>query len=279
MKKVFLSSLATLGILGAGIINGVSVVVNNTPITLYEIEEISTQKGISQNEAMNLLVRKKLEESEAKQRKIEISDAELQDEISTLARRNKMSVMEFTDALRTSKGISSDQLKEQLTRQLLQKKLYSSITYSKMKMPDESEITDYYRINKNDFSIASSYDVVQYRAKDPKALQKVAQNPLMNPQGVARQNLTLETNRLSPDFVKMLHNTKEQSFSSIVPSKEDGYALYYMQTKNGMQVPSMEQVKNNIVNLIMEEKRERTLKNYFQKLRVSADIKILREPR
>jgi len=279
MKKIFLTSLTTLGILSAGIINGVSVIVNNTPITLYEIEELSTQKSISQNDAMNLLVRKKLEESEAKQRKIEISDAELQNEISTLARRNRMSVMEFTEALRNSRGMNSKQLKEQLNRQLLQKKLYSSITYSKMKMPDDNEISDYYRINKNDFSIASSYDVVQYRAKDPKILQSVANNPLMNPQGVSRQNMTLKTQGLSPDFVKLLHNTKEQSFSSIVPDKDAGYALYYVQSKNDLQLAPIEKVKNSIINSIMEEKRERTLKNYFQKLRVTADIKILREPR
>jgi len=279
MKKIFLTSLVTLGILSAGIINGVSVIVNNTPITLYEIQELSTQQGISQNDAMNLLVRKKLEEYEAEQRKIEISDTELQDEISTLARRNRMSVMEFKDAIRTSRGISSEQLKKQLNRQLLQKKLYSSITYSKMKMPDENEISDYYRINKDEFSVASSYDVVQYKASDPKILQSVASNPLMNPQGVSRQNMTLNTQGLSPDFVKLLHNTKEQTFSSIVPDKDAGYALYYVQAKNNLQLAPIEKVKNSIINSIMEEKRERTLKNYFQKLRVTADIKILREPR
>jgi len=279
MKKIFLTSLMTLGILNAGIINGVSVTVNNTPITLYEIQELSTQKGIPQNDAMNLLVRKKLEEYEAEQRKIKISDTELQDEISTLARRNRMSVMEFKDAIRTSRGISSEQLKKQLNRQLLQKKLYSSITYSKMKMPDENEISDYYRINKDEFSVASSYDVVQYKANNPKILQSVASNPLMNLQGVSRQNMTLNTQRLSPDFVKLLHNTKEQTFSSIVPDKDAGYALYYVQAKNNLQLAPIEKVRNSIINSIMEEKRERTLKNYFQKLRVTADIKIIREPR
>lgn len=279
MNKIFLSSLATLGILSAGIINGVSVVVNNTPITLFEIEELSSEKGISQNDAMNLLVRKKLEESEATARKINISDAELQDEISTLARSNRMSVMEFTNAIRTSRGISTPKFKSQLKRQLLQKKLYNSITYSQMKLPDDDAVADYYRINKHLFNIASSYEVIQYKAKDPKTLQSLASNPMMNQQGVTRQNMTLETAHLSPDFVKMLHNTKEQSFSSIVPSQDSGYALYYVQAKNGFQQLPVENVKNKIISSIMEEKRERTLKNYFQKLRVSADIKILRKPR
>jgi len=279
MNKTLFTLLTLLSFLNAGIINGVSVVVNNTPITLYEIDELSSLKSISRNDAMNLLVRKKLEESEARQRNLTVSNEELEQEISILARRNKMSSLEFLKALKSSKGIDSKKLRADLKEQLLKKKLYQSITYSKMKMPSDEEIAEYYRLNSEEFTVASTYEVVQYRAENPRVLQALSKNPLMNAQGVERKNISLKAKQLSPDFIRMLNSTNEQSFSAIVPNQEGGYALYYVQEKKDVQTFELNRVKNVIINSIMENKRELALKNYFQKLRVSADIKVIREPK
>ena len=48
----FLATLLFCISLYAGLIDGVAVIVGDRPITLYEIDKISTQYNISQNDAV-----------------------------------------------------------------------------------------------------------------------------------------------------------------------------------------------------------------------------------
>ena len=57
--------------LSAATIEGVAIVINKEPITLYDVYKYSKRFNIEKKEALDILVRQKLEESEIK--KLDIS--------------------------------------------------------------------------------------------------------------------------------------------------------------------------------------------------------------
>ena len=52
--------------------------------------------------------------------------------------------------------------------------------------------------------------------------------------------------------------------------------MFYMQTKNEVTTLPFEEVKDKIYGLLSKQKEEKVLKEYFDKLKSSASIKVLR---
>ena len=50
----------------AAVVDGISIIINKEPITLYDIHKYSSRFNLSKKEALDVLVRQKLEESEIK---------------------------------------------------------------------------------------------------------------------------------------------------------------------------------------------------------------------
>ncbi|MCJ7765943.1 MAG: peptidyl-prolyl cis-trans isomerase, partial [Thiovulaceae bacterium] len=71
--------------LQAKIVDGIAIMVKDQPITLYEITEEMEENNIPQEQAVDLLERKKLEEIEIKERHITASKQEVFDDIQRMA--------------------------------------------------------------------------------------------------------------------------------------------------------------------------------------------------
>ena len=69
--------------------------VKDQPITLYEITKAMEENNIPQEQAVELLERKKLEEIEIKERHISASKQEIFEDIQRMAEQNKMSIIEL----------------------------------------------------------------------------------------------------------------------------------------------------------------------------------------
>ena len=53
---------------------------------------------------------------------------------------------------------------------------------------------------------------------------------------------------------------------------------FYVMQKNDINTPPLELIRTQVENSLMEEKREQILNEHFQRMRVKADIKVLRLP-
>ena len=58
MYKLFLSLLVSSGISLAAMVNGIAIIVNDEPITLYDIDKTMSVNNISKNEAVSYLIDK-----------------------------------------------------------------------------------------------------------------------------------------------------------------------------------------------------------------------------
>jgi len=275
MYKIFLTLLLTLT-LNAEIVDGVAVVVKGEAITLYDIKKEMETSKVSAKKASDILIRKSLEESETKERKITVSSGEVYDDIKKTAARNNMSVSDFYEAVRNSNGMSSSDLKLKVKHKLLSQKLYSAIAYSAMDAPSEDDIQEYFELHKDDFAHPSAFTAVIYQAKDKSRLQEKIDNPMFYSPDIQTNEQVLPYDRISPELAKLLERTPLNSFTSIVPDGQGGHMSFYIKKIASAKEGGIESVRSQIVNQIQAGKREQVLGDYFARLRHNAEITMIR---
>lgn len=261
----------------AGLVDGVSVVVNNNPITLYEIKKYSVNFKVPIKKAVEALIREKLEENLIKKYNLSTDDTEITDEMEKISSRAGMSIVDFENYLE-KKGVDIDAYKKDLAKKLTKRKLYKKIVSGKIKRADEKELKEYYQRHINLYSIPQMIQVTEYDSKDKKLLEKLIQNPMLNINGISRKEQVLKSKNLNPKLLYILQQANEGSFTPILTLK-DGFVSFYIKRKINVKPISFEKVKNAIFAKIMNKREKDIIKSYFDKLVSEASIKVLREPR
>ena len=114
---VTLSATLLFSPASAGTVDGVSVIINKEPITLYDVFKYSQRFNISKKESLDILVRQKLEDSEIKKLGITVDNFEIDQYIENLAISNNMNQYDFLNMIR-SKNIEISEYKEDLKKKL-----------------------------------------------------------------------------------------------------------------------------------------------------------------
>jgi parvulin-like peptidyl-prolyl isomerase len=276
IKIVITLFFATL--LSAELVDGVAVVVKGSPITLFEVKEEMQLSHIDAQKAVDVLIRKKLEELEISEKNINVSTTEVYEDIKQTAQRNSLSVTEFYDAVREANGLSSEQLKEKIKERLLAQKLYSSIAYSSLSEPSDAELKEYYELHKEEFVHPSSFSVVIYGAQDKERLNEKISNIMLYAPDVQMIEQTLAYEKISPELAGLLQRTSINSFTPIVPDGKGGYMSFYVKEIVNTNSDTFEASRDQIVSKMMAEKRDQVLSDYFDRLRHNANIVIVRMP-
>ena len=278
MYKIFLTLFFSVA-LSAEIVSGVAMVVKGEAVTLYDIQEEMRLSKVNIEVAKNTLVRKKLEEVEIKERKINISSGEVYDDIKAMATRNSMNVSDFYEAVRSSNGLTSTEFKAKTKEKLLSQKLYSAIAYKSITEPTDTEAKEYFELHKENFSHPSSFDVVIYTSKSKSRLKEKMANPMLNAPDIQMDVQLLEYDKISPELAKFLTKAKLNTFTPVVPNGKKAFMTFYMKNIKTVEEDGYEKVKDQIVTMIMGDKREQVLSDYFARLKTNADIKMIRMPK
>ena len=276
MYKIFLVLLLA-GLLNAELINGVAIVVKGEAITLYDIKEEMRKSKLNLKDATDVLVRKTLEDVEVKERNIKVSSSEVYDDIKQTAAKNNMSVSDFYAAVRESNGLSSMDLKDKTREKLLSQKLYSSIAYSSVSQPSDTEIKEYFELHKSEFSHPAAFNVIIYTAQDKALLQQKISSPMFYSPAINEDVQTLPYERINPELAQLLEAQKVNTFSQIIPNGNGASMTFYLKGRDSVKEVEFDGVKNQITNIIMAKKREQVLSDYFARLQGNAEIKVLRE--
>jgi parvulin-like peptidyl-prolyl isomerase len=264
--------------LHAKTIDGIAIMVKDQPITLYEITQAMEENKIPQEQAVQLLERKKLEEIEIKQRHISASKQEVFEDIQRMAEQNKMSVIELYQAIQSSQGLSERKLKEKIKEKLLNQKLYNAIAFSHLEQPNDEEIEEYYQLHQKEFQKPSSFSVLIYQCPDKNLLQEKVDNPMFYSPEVTSEERTFEAAKMNPRLAELLDQTPLNSFTQIIPSPNGGFMSFYIKDKGASNTLDLEAIKPQISSALMAQKRETILKDYFDRQRLNADIKVIRLP-
>ncbi|MDX9966171.1 peptidyl-prolyl cis-trans isomerase [Sulfuricurvum sp. IAE1] len=277
MRSLTLSAvLATF--LWSAPVGGVSVLVKNSPITLYEIEQEMKQSGTNAKQSADTLIRKKLEQLEAQEKKITVTPTEVSEEIARMAAQNNLSVEQFLNAMQTVRGIGEKELKTKVEETLKGQKLYQSIAFSKMGQPTSEEEAEYYQLHLDEFSRPESFEVTTYVADSQQSLQAKIADPMREVPNVRSKDETIAFGAIHPQLAQILNKIPEGHFGPILPNGKNGFMAFYMKDKINVVTENLDSVRPEIANAILAEKRNQVLNDYFTRLRLSADIKVLRLP-
>jgi len=271
---IFLASL-----LNAELINGVAIIVKGEAITMRDLTQEMRITKVSLKDAKQILIRKKLEAAEIKERNIKVASSEVYEDIKKIAQRNGMNVSELYEAVRSASGLTSTEFKAKTKERLLSQKLYSAIAYKSLTEPTEEEAQEYYELHKNDFTHPTGFTVIIYSSKDKSRLQEKMDNPMFYSPDLHAEEKRLEYDRISPELAKFLKKQKVDTFTPIVPNGKGGYMSFYVKDIETAKEAGFRTIRNQVVNLIMGDKREQVLSDYFARLKGNAEIKVIRMPK
>jgi len=276
-KILILVFLGTL--LNAELVNGVAIIVKGEAITLRDLTQEMRITKVNLEDAKQILIRKKLEAAEIKERNIKVASSEVYEDIKKIASRNNMNVSELYEAVRSSSGLTSTEFKKKTKERLLSQKLYSAIAYTSISEPTEEEAQEYYELHKDDFSHPAGFTVIVYTSKDKARLQEKMDNPMFYSPDLHSTEQRLEYDKISPELAKFLSKQKVDSFTPIVPNGKGAHMTFYIKDIESAKEAGFRTIRNQIVNLIMGDKREQVLSDYFARLKGNADIKEIRMPK
>jgi len=276
LKSIFLLLISLT--LAANTINGIAILVKDEPITLYDIEQEMQKSQAPLNDTITLLIRQKLQELEIKERHLNISSQEVYAEIEQMADQNKLTVMQLYSAVLETQKMSEKEFKAAIKTKLLNKKLFNAIAFSHMDEPSAEEEEEYYRLHPEMFTHPESFSVRIYSSKSQQRLKEKIDNPMFHAPDVKNEQATLKYDVINPRLAELLMKTEVNSFSPVLPGPNKEYMSFYMEEKSAAVTQPLEVVRRQISNTIMGEKREQVLGDYFDRLRLNADIRMIRMP-
>ena len=168
-KIILIASFVGSAFAEGKFIDGISLIVNNEPITTYEIQKYKNTLHISTNRAIDLLIQKKVEDREIKLSDIRVDSYDVEEEMKKIANQNRLSLDEFKEILK-QKGIDLNEYEEELKNRIKREKLYKKIASSKIRKATEDELRRYYKNNPQEFSIPQKIDIIEYSSPNKEEL-------------------------------------------------------------------------------------------------------------
>ena len=274
MYKLFLALLVSSGISFAGIVNGVALTVNDQPITIYDIDKTVSINKISKNEAVGLLIDKTLYEQAVSQNNITADVFDVNEYIERLAKANGMDLYSFKAIVKQKYANYAD-FEEEAKDAVIRQKLIQKIVKGQLAVATQEDMELYYEKNKSQFSTSKAYEVTQYTSKNKASLANAINNPMVIAADVEKTSLKLGVQSLQPQMQFLLNETKTNTFTPIFTANKQFVALFIIK-KEGTTALNFETVKGKIFNDIMTTREKKHLKEYFEKQKLTADIKIVR---
>ena len=195
-----------------------------------------------------------------------------------MAKQDDLISEQVRDAMQTARGISESDLKGKVEESIRGQKLYSSIAFSKMAQPTPAEEAEDYQLHLDEFSHPDSYDVTTYVAASSDVLQAKIDDPMRNVPDIITKDENIPANNINPQLAQILNKIEVGKFGPILPNGKNSFMSFYMKDKQNLITENLDSVRPQITNTIMGEKRNQVLNDYFTRLRLSAEIKILRLP-
>ena len=273
MKKYLVSLLLSLGIANAGLVNGVAIVVNDEPITLYDIDMQMQKKGLSKNDAVKSLIDEVLYDQQIQKENISVDIFDVDEYISKLAAQNRMSLLEFKSVVRQQQDYKK--FVDDIKRRLIHQSLIKKVARGNIKIATDDDIKIYYENNNQQFTFAENIDVIAYVSKSKEALAESQANPMGKVDAVAKQDISFKHSELNPKVRYILNNTGVDQFSNIF-AQSGNYNMFLVKNKSNIKTLPLADVKEKIFQAIMQKREQAYLNEYFETLKITANIKVYR---
>lgn len=254
-------------------INGISAIVDGEIITDYDIQKLIDALKISPSQALNILIRQKLEDAQIKAMEINPSEIEINAQMSQIgARSGFKDWSEFEKALK-NQGVNINDFRAQVKNNIALEKLYSNITNRPNANITQENARRFYQNNKSLFSRFINATITQYSSQNAQDLENLKAKKPNNALSAKAQKISASST--DARLVELVANTKIGDFTPIIP-QGGFYVMFKINDKDGIYTPNFEDIEENVAQAMIAQEKEAMIEDYFNKLRVSANIQIIK---
>lgn len=266
---------ATSNTLEDKVVGGISLLVNGSPITLYQIQEEQEKSKVSKAQARDRLIAERIKNQEIERLKIHVDDDKLDQEMAMMAQQQGMDLDHFKQMLMAEGHykLYRDQLKEHLEMQ----ELLRNILLTNVDTSSETKMREYYNKHKEQFSIPTEIETVRYTSTNQEDLERAMSNPNLEVPGVSKANEKIEMKTLNPQIAQVFISHEQGSFTPVMNGGGGQFITFYIKEKKGKNEVSFSQAKQFIAQKLVEESKDKILEEHFEKLRVKSRIVMIRE--
>lgn len=266
---------ATNNTLEDKVVGGISLLVNGSPITLYQIQEEQEKSKVSKAQARDRLIAERIKNQEIERLKIHVDDDKLDQEMAMMAQQQGMDLDRFKQMLMAEGHykLYRDQLKEHLEMQ----ELLRNILLTNVDTSSETKMREYYNKHKDQFSIPTEIETVRYTSTNQEDLERAMADPNLEVPGVSKANEKIEMKTLNPQIAQVFISHEQGSFTPIMNGGGGQFITFYIKEKKGKNEVSFSQAKQFIAQKLVEESKDKILEEHFEKLRVKSRIVMIRE--
>ncbi|KAA8891411.1 SurA N-terminal domain-containing protein [Helicobacter pylori] len=266
---------ATNNTLEDKVVGGISLLVNGSPITLYQIQEEQEKSKVSKAQARDRLIAERIKNQEIERLKIHVDDDKLDQEMAMMAQQQGMDLDHFKQMLMAEGHykLYRDQLKEHLEMQ----ELLRNILLTNVDTSSETKMREYYNKHKEQFSIPTEIETVRYTSTNQEDLERAMADPNLEIPGVSKANEKIEMKALNPQIAQVFISHEQGSFTPVMNGGGGQFITFYIKEKKGKNEVSFSQAKQFIAQKLVEESKDKILEEHFEKLRVKSRIVMIRE--
>ncbi|WP_367687174.1 SurA protein [Helicobacter pylori] len=257
------------------VVGGISLLVNGSPITLYQIQEEQEKSKVSKAQARDRLIAERIKNQEIERLKIHVDDDKLDQEMAMMAQQQGMDLDHFKQMIMAEGHykLYRDQLKEHLEMQ----ELLRNILLTNVDTSSETKMREYYNKHKEQFSIPTEIETVRYTSTNQEDLERAMSNPNLEVPGVSKANEKIEMKTLNPQIAQVFISHEQGSFTPVMNGGGGQFITFYIKEKKGKNEVSFSQAKQFIAQKLVEESKDKILEEHFEKLRVKSRIVMIRE--
>ncbi|WNE31840.1 SurA protein [Helicobacter pylori] len=257
------------------VVGGISLLVNGSPITLYQIQEEQEKSKVSKAQARDRLIAERIKNQEIERLKIHVDDDKLDQEMAMMAQQQGMDLDHFKQMLMAEGHykLYRDQLKEHLEMQ----ELLRNILLTNVDTSSETKMREYYNKHKEQFSIPTEIETVRYTSTNQEDLERAMADPNLEIPGVSKANEKIEMKTLNSQIAQVFISHEQGSFTPVMNGGGGQFITFYIKEKKGKNEVSFSQAKQFIAQKLVEESKDKILEEHFEKLRVKSRIVMIRE--
>ncbi|MEJ2470632.1 MAG: SurA N-terminal domain-containing protein [Desulfuromonadales bacterium] len=305
---VLLVSLS-VAVANATVVSRIAAVVNKDIITTYQLDEklqeelarrdkqpSPAQLGALRQELLSRLIEETLLQQRIEALHLTVSEEEIETALRDVEKKNQLTRTELKDAV-LLQGLNFDEYRDNLRQQILRYKLISEEVRSQVDVP-ESEVVDYYRAHLDEYRLppevhlsaiifpipekASEQERAKIRAiaeealghlKEGEDLTQVASRYTDAYGATGREMGQFAYGDLIPEFIPAIAGVATGSYTEPVEAAGSIYVLRVDERLSGG-LRQFNAVKNEIYQMILDQKTDARLKEWVRVLKARAFIDI-----
>ena len=274
MKKLLLLLIFCILTSEAQVIDAIAIDVEGQAITTLEIQAVQQNLKMSKEAAIEMLIRDRLEKAAIEDAGITVSDDEVQAKIVNIAASKHLSTTQMKTLLQ-KRGLTWDGYLKQIKLEIQKERFFQEHILSTIDRPSDAELQTYYNTHKEAFSSTpTQMSLVAYTSSSPELLKESISNPMKPISGVVKKNILASSDQMSPALLNLIEQTPANSFTKPINTGK-GFIAYFVKSKGSGQ-SGFEAVKNAVLANWMQSKRVQASKDFLNKLKSNAKIRVIR---